>query len=44
MDSGIEFVVAAYAVTWLVLGAYAWRVRAALRRARDEYARSGGAK
>lgn len=44
MDSGIGFVVAAYAVTWLVFGVYALRLRAVLRRARDEYVRSGGGK
>lgn len=35
---GIEFVVAAYAITYVVLGATLARVISAVRRARAEYA------
>lgn len=38
--SSITFVVAAYALTWVVLGAYALHAHAALRRARREYERA----
>jgi hypothetical protein len=38
--SSINFVIAAYAVTWGVLAAYAAQMHAALRRARTEYDRA----
>ncbi|MBM3906939.1 MAG: hypothetical protein FJ363_02560 [Gemmatimonadetes bacterium] len=34
---GIEFVVAAYVITWVVLGAMLTRLIGAVRRARTEY-------
>ena len=43
MDAtSINFVIAAYALTWIVLGLYAFRVHRALREARDAYARTAG--
>jgi hypothetical protein len=36
-NGGIEFVVAAYVITWVVLGAMLVRVVGAVRRARAEY-------
>ncbi len=35
--TSLNFVIAAYAVTWVVLGAYALQAHAALRRARAQY-------
>lgn len=39
---GIGFVVAAYAATWIVVLGYLWRLRGALKRARDLYEQAGG--
>jgi CcmD family protein len=38
--SSMNFVIAAYAVTWVVLAAYAAYVHAGLRRTRAEYDRA----
>ncbi|MDH5234444.1 MAG: hypothetical protein OEW77_05740 [Gemmatimonadota bacterium] len=40
MASSINFVIAAYALTWVCLVAYATYVHRTLRRARDEYQRA----
>ncbi|MEX2181274.1 MAG: hypothetical protein WD771_04485 [Gemmatimonadaceae bacterium] len=42
MESSINFVIAAYALTWLALVAYAFHAHRTLRRARDEYDRATG--
>lgn len=40
MGSSLNFVIAAYALTWVSLIAYTLHTHRALRRARDEYQRS----
>lgn len=42
MESSINFVIAAYALTWGCLTAFAIYTHRAVRRARDEYARASG--
>lgn len=42
MESSINFVIAAYALTWVCLTAYAIHTHRALRQARDEYLRASG--
>ena len=39
-SSSINFVIAAYALTWVCLAAYAVHAHGALRRAREEYQRA----
>ncbi len=39
--TSLNFVIAAYTVTWVVLGAYALHLHAALRRARAQYDQAG---
>lgn len=40
--SNVTFVIAAYALTWVVLLAYVWRLVGKDGRARAEYARASG--
>lgn len=40
--TSVRFVIAAYALTWVMLAAYAWYLHALLRRERETYHRSAG--
>ena len=40
--TSVRYVIAAYALTWVMLAAYAWYLHALLRRERETLHRSGG--